>query len=345
MKFQEQLNDFAERIEDLAPSIMTKEATKVAMVLPFIQILGYDIFNPKEFIPDHKAYVDTNKMVKVDYGITTNNGEPTFLIVCKPCYELVECFNPDLFNYFMDADVKFVVLTNGAIYKIYTALDGAEAIDAAPLLEFNLFDLNEKVILEIAKFAKENLDVDKIIGDATEMISIDLIKNWLNAEMKEPSPEMIKLIVDSTCPGSTNQKALNKFMPLVKKAFEQIMKESMRSDLTVDDLAELPNLKVEETPVVKSTTMDEFEAFVIVKSIIRGVCSLDKVFYRTNESYFGILYEDNNRKCICRVYLNAGIKYITIPDAEKKHIRYEITTVDDIYNYGEEMVESCRNYL
>lgn len=38
---------------------LTEEATKNAMVLPFIHALGYDIFNPAEVVPEFAADIGT----------------------------------------------------------------------------------------------------------------------------------------------------------------------------------------------------------------------------------------------------------------------------------------------
>ena len=50
--------DFIDRIEELSERVpkqidycTTEEATKNALVLPFIQSLGYDVFNPAELSP------------------------------------------------------------------------------------------------------------------------------------------------------------------------------------------------------------------------------------------------------------------------------------------------------
>ncbi|MFT4095162.1 MAG: hypothetical protein QM640_16140 [Niabella sp.] len=57
------LEQLHQRVDALKDQIHTEEATKNAFVMPFIQILGYDIFNPTEVIPEYicdsgKVYVD-----------------------------------------------------------------------------------------------------------------------------------------------------------------------------------------------------------------------------------------------------------------------------------------------
>lgn len=54
------------------------------IVLPFLKILGYDIFNPFEFVPEFTADTGTKKGEKVDYAIM-KNGEPVMIIEVKPC--------------------------------------------------------------------------------------------------------------------------------------------------------------------------------------------------------------------------------------------------------------------
>ncbi|WP_235022351.1 hypothetical protein [Amycolatopsis alkalitolerans] len=51
-------------------SIETEEATKNAFVMPFIStVLGYDVFNPAEVIPEFTADVGTKRGEKIDYAI------------------------------------------------------------------------------------------------------------------------------------------------------------------------------------------------------------------------------------------------------------------------------------
>ena len=52
MEVNERLKDLIERLATLKDSISTEEATKTSMVMPFFQILGYDVFNPLEFVPE-----------------------------------------------------------------------------------------------------------------------------------------------------------------------------------------------------------------------------------------------------------------------------------------------------
>ena len=49
------------------------------------------------------------------------------------------------------------------------------------------------------------------------------------------------------------------------------------------------------------TTSEELQAYYIIKSILYGKIQIDKLSYKDTESYFGIIYDNNIRKWICRL--------------------------------------------
>lgn len=82
-KFTSSLEVLSARVEKLKDSVNTEEATKTALILPFFQSLGYDVFNPLEFIVDVGI---KKKGEKVDYAII-DSELPVILIECKSVNE------------------------------------------------------------------------------------------------------------------------------------------------------------------------------------------------------------------------------------------------------------------
>ena len=83
MDFEENLQALANKIEQQHSIIETEEATKTAFILPFIQtVLGYDVFNPTEVIPEFTMDVGTKRGEKIDYAIA-KDGEVQIIIECK----------------------------------------------------------------------------------------------------------------------------------------------------------------------------------------------------------------------------------------------------------------------
>ena len=61
MELDEKLYSLSERIKQLKDNIKPEEATKQSLILPFLQALGYDVFNPLEFVPEFTADVGIKK--------------------------------------------------------------------------------------------------------------------------------------------------------------------------------------------------------------------------------------------------------------------------------------------
>ncbi|MGC4031699.1 MAG: type I restriction enzyme HsdR N-terminal domain-containing protein [Tepidisphaeraceae bacterium] len=82
MEFFDRITRLASRLPQQLPVLKTEEATKNALVMPLINALGYNVFDPMEVIPEFTADVGTKKGEKVDYAITID-GKPMILVECK----------------------------------------------------------------------------------------------------------------------------------------------------------------------------------------------------------------------------------------------------------------------
>ena len=84
MDLIDQLQTLAKRAKESAENLQNEEATKMALITPFIQALGYDIFNPAEVMPEYSAdFPEIKQGERVDYAIL-ENGKPKILIEAKP---------------------------------------------------------------------------------------------------------------------------------------------------------------------------------------------------------------------------------------------------------------------
>ena len=135
MDFKDQIKILGERVVKLKDQIATEEATKNAFIMPFLQSLGYDVFNPVEVIPEYVTDIGTKKGEKIDYAIF-KDGNPIILIECKHCNQNLDLHEGQLLRYFHVSKAKFGILTNGVIYKFYSDLVEANKMDEKPFLEF-----------------------------------------------------------------------------------------------------------------------------------------------------------------------------------------------------------------
>lgn len=125
MDFKDTIKQLADRIEKLKDNIQTEEATKNAFIMPFINALGYDVFNPLEVLPEMTCDIGTKKGEKIDYAIMKDD-QPILLIECKHWKQDLNLHDNQLLRYFNVSKAKFGLLTNGIIYRFYTALKRAQ---------------------------------------------------------------------------------------------------------------------------------------------------------------------------------------------------------------------------
>lgn len=348
--FGESVRSLASKARNFKDTLQTEEATKMSLVIPMFTAMGYDVFNPSEFCPEFTADVGVKKGEKVDYAIM-QNGEPRILIECKPVDENLDKYGSQLFRYFSVTPAKFGILTNGIIYRFYTDLDEANVMDMVPFLEVNLLDLRDSAIAEMKKFCKPDFDTEQIFSRAEELKYSGLIKAYLTAEIDEPSDDFVRLVLNEVYEGLKTQKVIDKYKPLVKRTFSGIVDELVKRRLTAaleteedaqDEATAEEAVTEPDTKVV--TTDDELEAFYIVRGILAGHVAVSDVAYRDAESYFAILYQDNNRKPICRLNLDARQKHIMIPDVQKKFTRYDIDALEDIYRHKADLIAIAEHW-
>jgi len=362
MEFAEKLNNLSIKVAQQAPSIQTEEATKNAFVMPFIHtVLGYDVFDPTEVIPEYVCDVGTKKGEKIDYAIL-KNGDIQILIECKKIGESLSINHASqLFRYFHVTSARIAILTNGQTYKFFTDLDAANKMDEKPFLELDLLNIDEYVVPELYKLTKGAFDVDSIINAAGELKYVSQIKKVLSGFLTTPDEDFVKFIASRVYDGVVTQKVRDLFAELTRKAAAQFLNDQANERLksaisgsgatasqplqaiqTAPILAEADPDQTEEKVV---TTEDEIEGFMIVKAIVRSVVEVKRVVMRDTQSYCGILLDDNNRKPICRLHFNRAQKYLGVFDQEKNEIRLPIQTIDDIYAHSEKLVEIAKSYL
>ncbi|MDO3695933.1 type I restriction endonuclease [Wenyingzhuangia sp. chi5] len=350
MELHSQLKGLSEKIEQLKDKIETEEATKNAFIMPFINILGYDIFNPTEVIPEFTADLGLKKGEKVDYAIFQNEN-PILIIECKNWKQDLNIHNSQLFRYFHVTKTRFALLTNGIIYKFYTDLDETNKMDEKPFLEFDITKLKENTIKEIEKFHKSKFNVSQIVDNASNLKYTREVKSLIDEEITNPTQEFIKLFANRAYGGRLTAKIMEEFTEIVNKAFNQIISEKVNDRLNSalnkeQEKQQAEEEVIEESPKSKiETTEEEIEGYQIVVAILRRKLPKARIVYRDTQSYFGILLDDNNRKPICRLHLNGGIKYISLFDQDKNELKEKIETIDDIYNFENQLLNTIDNYI
>lgn len=344
MEIKEKLYSLSERIEKILDQIKTEEGTKQSLILPFFQILGYDVFNPLEFCPEFDADYGIKKGEKVDYAIIID-GDPTILIEAKACNDNLDKHGAQLFRYFNSSKAKFGVLTNGVKYRFFTDLDETNKMDKKPFFEVDLLNLNDTQISYLKNFERDSLDVTSILSTAEELKYSNLIKDFLRQQLSSPSEDFANYILSHVYEGRKTATVVEKFLPIIKRAYNQLITETLSTKFAETLKG---NTKLDENTDVQEevsadinidkivTTSEELEGFAIIKSILRTLIDPNEITYKDTETYFGVLYKNNTRKWICRLYLGSK-KSIVLPTDDKGQERYYLESLNDIYNYEEQL--------
>lgn len=352
MDFKDSIKQLADKVILLKDGIQTEEATKNAFIMPFINVLGYDVFNPLEVVPELDCDLTKKKGEKIDYSIV-KDGQPIILIECKHWKQNLSLHNTQLARYFVASKAKFGLLTNGIRYLFYTDLENQNIMDEKPFLDFDITDIKDYQIEELKKFHKSYFDVENILNSASELKYASELKNIFATEILNPTPEIVKYFAKKVYDGVLTAKLQEQFTELVKRAIssyisEQIskrLKTALNSEEEIENSQTQLSAQQDEEDGKIITTQEELDGFMIVKAIVRKVVDVNRVIYRDAQSYFAILLDDNNRKPICRLYFNSkSKKYISTFDTERKEIKHEITDLNDIFNYEKELCGVIKMY-
>lgn len=367
MDFIDQLRVLASRISTTKDLVQTEEATKNSMIMPFIQILGYDPFNPLEVTPELIADIGTKKGEKVDYAIL-RDGKPIMLFECKKSGgDLSINHAGQLFRYFHVTEARFGVLTNGLVYRFFTDLEHPNKMDEKPFFEFNVLDFRERDVEELKKFAKAAFDVDAIMTTANELKYTRVIQNKLADWLTSPPEEVVRLLAGDMIGNRKFTSAVREqFTPITKRAFEQLIGERINARLkgamspeavSVVSMQSAPSATISTTQIEPltqtnldsqsqiATSLEELEAFHLVKAILRETVSPKRIFIRDAQSYCAVLLDNNNRKPICRLRFNNTNKLrLGLFNEEKVEEILDMDSVDDIFRHADRLRATASIY-
>lgn len=340
MDFSESIKSLADRAQKIKSNLTTEEATKTALVLPFIQALGYDVFNPLEVVPEFIADVAGRKGEKIDYAIM-HLGKPIIIIECKCCGAALDAGKCEqLHRYFLTLDSCIGVLTDGIRYWFYADSDDGKKMDSCPFMEFSLEDIDPTLIPELRKLCKGKFDLKTTLDTVNELKFNRQIKLLLAKNLENPEDGFIGYFMGEAGVRAT-AKAREQFFGYVKRAFGEFVAEQIDNRLK-NALAATP--KKEELPVEPEeleegepkivTTEDEWQAYYLVKSLLMGLIDPERVVIRDAQSYCNVLLDDTRLKPLIRFHFNNPERLrIELFGEGKNRTMHDINKVEDILNH------------
>lgn len=357
MDFKDQITQLAERISKQKDVIQTEEATKNAFIMPMIAVLGYDVFNPFEVVPEMDCDL-TRKGDRIDYAIKKDNAT-ILLIECKHCGQNLDLHNTQLAKYYAASNARFVILTNGIEYRFYADLDKINIMDKNPFLIVNMLNLSDNVIEQLKKFHKSYYNESDILSTAQELQITIQIKDLLIRNFQNPGEDFTRYFIRCLNDGKSTAKQVELYKPILKKSIASVINDIISDRLNVTIKNEGQEQQDKESSITSdtnhttygvvysdaengiATTQEEIDAYNIIRSILHKYISDDKILYKDFKSYFAIGIENPSYWWICRLAFGQRNKSIYFPaEGYKSQTKVNIDTIDDIFKYADK-IEQC----
>ena len=360
MSIEDALEDLAGKVTGYGDTLQTEEATKTALVMPFIsRILGYDVFNPAEVVPEYICDVGIKKGEKIDYAIF-REGQPQILIEAKKFGEPLSLAHASqLTRYFSVSMARIGALTNGQTWAFYTDIDRTNVMDETPFLRLDLLAIDPYSVPELKKLAKDSFDLDSVLAAAEELKYVSAIKANIGEMFANPPDDFVRLLISHVYNGRISQSLRETFTKLVTRACAQFVNERVNERLKLalkgdssSPATVTPAAEVEPEPEsqgqVDGTTVvtaEEIEAFTIVRAIVATEVDYERVFARNAKTYFGVLLDDTNRRPICRLHFSQDQVMLGLLDEDRNETRVTLSRISEIYLHAEALRETVRRYL
>jgi hypothetical protein len=357
MDFIDQTKELSNKVSESEwlEHVKTEQGTKDYLITPFIKILGYDIHNPMDAVPEYTCDAPGKNGEKVDYALM-KDGKPFMLVECKFVHdELQPKHTAQLRRYFNTLpELKVGVLTNGVIYKFYTDLEHENIMDETPFLEINMRDLDDDLVEELKYYKKESsASIIDRQGRAKELKYTREIKRIFENELEAPSDEFVEFFAKGkhVYAGKTKitKSVKDDFRNYIKKALKDAINkkitDALKSTIEKTDRKgpepQPPFLDPAPSGIV--TTKEEKEGFEIVRGIFQGTIDYERISYKDWKGFFNVILGGYNRKPICRFYFDNTQKYIGLFDSKGEE-KVPIGELDDIRKYADKFKETISYY-
>ncbi|ECK3128895.1 type I restriction endonuclease subunit R, partial [Salmonella enterica] len=321
--FANKLKAHAEHIANMGVFCTTEETTKQALIMPFLDILGFTPYDPRKVKAEYYADFPGVKVnERVDYALFCHDV-PVMFIEAKSFTEKVDNHCPQLSRYFNSTpEVTISAITNGLEWRFFTDLKQKNIMDPTPFLRISMDAITSSDITQLFRFRYDKFKPEALRTLAEESVYLNSFTKAISSSLREVDTEFVRYVASrSNVERQLNQKFLDSVTPLVKQAVERAV-----SAMVVSGLSTQPNdSQVEQEQAIPSekqaqsivdpdnpniiTTEKEIEFFDKINQILQ---TDDSITYKDTESYFSVLLDGKTNRWIVRFY-DKKASYITFP--------------------------------
>jgi hypothetical protein len=252
-EFKNRLLTHARTVVERAGRAQSEEATKQFLILPFLQLLGYDPLNPDEVIPEADASFSDKFKNRVDYAIS-KEGVPVIAIEAKKVGSLATANRGELKGYYNAVPtVKLGILTDGLVYQLYSDTDQENLMDDEPFAVVDLTQVAQEQIADDAfdallKLRRDTFDPADIGADARRKIYISEYVKALESAFKDPSESFVRTLMDMAgVEGKRTAKLLGEHRPYISEAMNTFFDKKLLERVGFAEREDLVKVSPAET--------------------------------------------------------------------------------------------------
>lgn len=319
--FINKLKDHIDHVKRVGTHCSTEETTKQALILPLLDILGFNPYDPTKVLAEFSAdFPGAKSAERVDYALYCN-GQPVMFIEAKPFAANLTNHAPQLSRYFNSSlGVTIGAITNGKEWRFFTDLINTNVMDEKPFLTIDFTKHNAEELTQLAEFKHDNFHAEKLRYFAEENQYIQQFKVVIQRSINEADLDFVRYVAQqANIPRQLNTKFLESIQPFVKQAVEQAISDTVVKGLSAptiitaqpieiaindtDTRSEAPDtaadiINTDNNKII--TTVNEQSLYHIVQELLPA----HELTAKDTESYFSVLYQNKNNRWLFRYDVN-----------------------------------------
>lgn len=328
-EFKDQLLTHAKKSVERAMKATNEEATKQWLIVPFLQLLGYDPTNPDEVLPEADASFSEKHKNRVDYAICKDQ-EPVIAVEAKKVGSLTNSNRGELKGYYNAViTVKLGILSDGLIYQLYSDTDQENLMDDEPFATVDLThiaqgQISDDILDALLKLRPGTFDPADIGADARRKIYISAYVEVLEQAFRNPDEALIRTLMDSAnVEGRRNKRLIEEHREILSEAMNAFFDKKLLERVGFaerEDLVKFSNseartpaenlesaIQVGDIPEMKSSSIVTTETELKVYDYVRHrlpflidqdeelFSKLENIYYKDYQSAFTVSYKQNRK--------------------------------------------------
>ena len=187
------LQSYALEKQDLVALCSNEEQTKLSLINPYLELLGFDVGNPRQVRVEYETGIGKG-VERVDYAVFENDSPVVFVEAKSTKINLrTRTPSPQLQRYAIDSEsVRFASITNGIEWEWYYK-DSNNKLAPTPFLIVEALRPRKADARWLAKLSSSALNRETMEVARGEYLTTQFTK-WFEDAQETPSDDLLKLV-------------------------------------------------------------------------------------------------------------------------------------------------------